>query len=263
MRSLPIIIAALFVSAHASPQMPKPTAKWVLNYAPTHCTLHRERIGEQPGVAFQTRPAAIEHELLVFLKPTGGRLDRTKGTLTAGAVSGEERPVDVGQPKGLEHQLIQTTITPEELARSSNAGTLRLTLQDKPEVSIPLAGMTKALDALRTCEGDLAKRWGIALDWIVPPKPDVPLQSLFRDDDYPFDAVEAGKRGKVRVLLSIDETGRVNGCRTIDSSGHPELDSVTCQVFRKRATFSPALDAQSKPLRSAVVTPAVRFELGG
>jgi protein TonB len=63
---------------------------------------------------------------------------------------------------------------------------------------------------------------------VVPPQPPAPPApkpvavkggpkgnpgGWFTDDDYPADAKRAGASGRVSVLLSIDTSGKVAGCR--------------------------------------------------
>jgi protein TonB len=65
----------------------------------------------------------------------------------------------------------------------------------------------------------------------------------------------------VRFLVLVNETGGVAGCDVVLSSGNPLLDAMGCQVIRKRARFTPALDASGKPARDSVITPEVIWQM--
>ena len=68
-----------------------------------------------------------------------------------------------------------------------------------------------------------------------------PIESLFSPDDYP--AAGDGTRGVVSVVLTIDPGGRVVSCGIQQSSGQAVLDMYTCNTLRRRARFTPAMDA--------------------
>src|SRR4051794_40828901 len=76
---------------------------------------------------------------------------------------------------------------------------------------------------------------------VRPPQERQPTQNLFSPDDYP--AAGNGVRGKVGVDLSVEEQGRVIGCRITQSSGSASLDVATCNILRRRARFTPAMDS--------------------
>jgi TonB family protein len=77
------------------------------------------------------------------------------------------------------------------------------------------------------------------------------LQSLFRGEDYPLEALRSEDEGTVGVTLQIDATGRVINCAVASSSGSKSLDAGTCKILRERASFSPARDETGKPIPSS------------
>lgn len=255
-----LAIAALQIGAATPPVGLKvsPSGKWVLDYAQTSCILSRDRIGGQPGVAFQTRPLAEEHDLLLMLPPTGADWVHGMGKLQAGAQSGEHL-VTAGEPKGSTSRLVDTQITSGELAAAIAAGSLRVTVDRTLDASVSLSNMANAMTALRKCEDDLAKRWQVDRNWVVPPKGERGLKGLFLHSDYPSGALHRGRQGSVRVLLTVDAMGRSTECRVIESSGDKDLDVTTCSVYRKRAKFAPALDIGGKAVASKVLVPRVRW----
>jgi protein TonB len=85
-----------------------------------------------------------------------------------------------------------------------------------------------------------------------PPAPAVHARlltpRLFRDDDYPTEAMRYRVHGLVRYFIVISATGRVVHCRVVRSSGWTLLDDTTCALIRERARFEPARDAAGNPM---------------
>lgn len=88
------------------------------------------------------------------------------------------------------------------------------------------------------------------------------LAGLFSADDYPADAQMRDEQGTVRVVLEIDERGRVSRCSVIDSSGSSSLDSATCRILERRARFTAAHDSSGRPARDSY-TQSITWRLEG
>ena len=73
------------------------------------------------------------------------------------------------------------------------------------------------------------------------------LVGLFSSEDYPNSALSANQQGTTAVRLTIGTDGRVAGCDITSSSGSSSLDSATCNILRRRARFSPAMDSDGHP----------------
>lgn len=73
------------------------------------------------------------------------------------------------------------------------------------------------------------------------------LVGLFSSEDYPNSALSANQQGTTAVRLTIGTDGRVAGCDITSSSGSSSLDSATCNILRRRARFSPAMDSDGRP----------------
>ncbi|WP_395000998.1 energy transducer TonB [Sphingomonas sp.] len=92
----------------------------------------------------------------------------------------------------------------------------------------------------------------------APPAPPAPVKresarakgsliGLFSSEDYPNSALSANEQGTTAVQLTIGTDGRVSGCNITSSSGSSSLDNATCNILRRRARFSPALDSDGHP----------------
>jgi protein TonB len=73
------------------------------------------------------------------------------------------------------------------------------------------------------------------------------------DRDYPRAFTAAGISGTVSVHYRVGADGRVTDCSVTRSSGHAELDALTCKLIERRFRFRPARDAQGRAVRSIIV----------
>lgn len=98
---------------------------------------------------------------------------------------------------------------------------------------------------------------------LLPAVPLIPLEQWFHTDDYPPASMRGGEEGDVSVMLSIDSEGKVAGCRVTQSSGHPLLDRATCMLAIRRGRFTPAKDAQRRPVASGYVVKDIKWRVNG
>jgi TonB family protein len=132
-------------------------------------------------------------------------------------------------------------------------------------IAFALPEHEQALEALDGCAVALGIKWGFPLEEqrriATPPDSEGGLQRLFSPDDYPDLAVKEGRMGRARVRLNVSESGAASGCSVIASTGHADLDRMTCKILDERAQFKPARDVDGKATRSVIVT-TVSWRLG-
>ena len=95
------------------------------------------------------------------------------------------------------------------------------------------------------------------------PKPATPRgspSSWATPDDYPTAAIRDERTGVTRFSVTIDAEGKVSGCQVTGSSGHSDLDALTCKLVTRRARFKPATDGEGNPT-SGSVSNAIRWEI--
>lgn len=68
------------------------------------------------------------------------------------------------------------------------------------------------------------------------------------NDDYRPRWIMEELSGTARFTLQIDARGKVTGCSITRSTGHPALDTATCDLVTKRARFDAARDNTGKPV---------------
>ena len=79
------------------------------------------------------------------------------------------------------------------------------------------------------------------------------ILNWLHQSDYPAESLAAGEQGEVTAAFDVTETGAVENCKVIRSSGYLRLDDATCPLIVERARYRPAIDATGKPMRSADV----------
>ncbi len=67
-------------------------------------------------------------------------------------------------------------------------------------------------------------------------------------DDYPPAALREEKEGTSVISWTINTQGRVEGCRTVQSSGSSDLDDAACRALTRRAKYTPAKDQNGNPI---------------
>ena len=150
-------------------------------------------------------------------------------------------------------------ITPEQEAKVTG---LTYQFEHHNLVRLEFGSMASPLKAMRECNADLVKFWGldpvVQEKLTVTPKPKTSPGTWLDPDDYPYEPLREGKGGYVRFRLEVDEKGAVSGCHIQLKMKQPEFDKLTCELISKRAYFSPAIDAAGKPTKSYFVE-AVRW----
>ena len=63
------------------------------------------------------------------------------------------------------------------------------------------------------------------------------------------------------IQLLIDESGSVEGCQVLVTSGAAIVDSTACDVIKQKAKFTPARDSQGKSIRSVWTTGPVGWNI--
>ena len=142
-------------------------------------------------------------------------------------------------------------ITPEQEAAINS---IILKLSSRRHYRLETGPLGAVFRAMQQCTTNLVKSWGYDPD--VQSKLSRPVSATGKPvnwlttSDYPSTALQAGGSGKVVFRLDVDDTGKVGGCHVLYRTDPDEFADLTCKLLIKRATMSPALDAQGRPVRS-------------
>lgn len=66
--------------------------------------------------------------------------------------------------------------------------------------------------------------------------------------DYPDASLAANETGIVSTSILVDANGKPRSCQVTETSLYPRLDRATCALLLKRARFTPAQDADGRPV---------------
>jgi len=260
------VVAGLLLLAALAPALAQavlqPIKPWNLDYGETQCVAAREYGNANAPVTLLIRPApnGDTYELLVARHVPGpkspvefeGTVDFGRGPIPAWLLS-----YQANRTKMAIHQY---RIRAGDMAQARTAKAVALNAKGGADVSFALGNMDQLLAGLEKCTADLKRYWNADGAGIsVPSKGSI--REIFKPEDYPYQAARRDQQGSVQFQLLVDEKGSVAGCHVVRASGIPALDAMGCQVIRERAKFTPALDRNGAPVRSAIVTPPINWSL--
>ena len=75
--------------------------------------------------------------------------------------------------------------------------------------------------------------------------------------DYPVDALRARRGGVVTVRLLVSRRGTVDSCDIVESSGHADLDTLSCRLMGERGQYEAARDGTGRRIASQVMRQVV------
>ncbi|MEO7170810.1 MAG: energy transducer TonB [Pseudomonadota bacterium] len=134
------------------------------------------------------------------------------------------------------------------------AKTIGVQLERGVPIILQTGGMTGARQALRTCQEDLARQWGVDPADKIPDS-DIPaIGTWFDGDAYPGEAIRSGAEGRTLALITIRDDGKVDTCRTLVSSGTKALDQAACRAAMRKARF-PRVERDPKAKLRWLVVP--------
>ena len=253
-------------------QTPAPTAAqaksvWAVDWGDARCTLERRNAAGVPSFALWKTPGTYYASLIV---PGDAGLPAAGDTPASIAMDGvaqltaaKARPVFLSP--GARRAAAVGPLAEDFVAAFGRASSIRVAGGGRPILDVALAGTAKAVAALKACEDDALKRWGIdpAARAALRSRPEPTGEGTYWISymDYPEAAIRAGAGGSVTVKLTVGRDGRVGGCAVLVGSGRSDLDAQTCRSARMRARFRPAADASGAAVEADVVH-QVRWMIG-
>lgn len=232
-----------------------PSEKWVVNYAPEMCTLSRAYGGaDGPVLAFRAWPLSTALDVMVIF-PLKGLVGEPQTGDAKLQFSTDPQPrkliyarYDVAKAR---HRLFELHIGTGKVPDISQAASVDTTLPGH-RTAFQLPKFAAALAALKTCNDELVKSWGIDPDEeahvATPAELTKDLRNSIGPQDYPARALSMSHYGTTNMLLTIDTAGRVSDCRVTGRSGSPELDTAACNAFKANVRFHPAIGHDGKPM---------------
>lgn len=197
------------------------------------------------------------HVFLGYALVTGLAYDavqKIKEKMTVVDVKEEEPPEEEEPPPEPEKQIEPPVVSPPPLVRTvTPPPTVQTVSTPPPSITlVPTAAPPAPAAPPPPPPPPVAKR----------PNP-VPKNSpggWANTNDYPNSALQQEREGVTRFRVTVGPNGRVTDCTVTGSSGHADLDRVTCDKVKSRARFDPALDSNGQPT-SGSYSNAVRWKM--
>jgi hypothetical protein len=249
-------LAFLFPSILEAQSATPPPGQWSMTYADNFCLLARERVGDNPGLVFRTRPYSQLHDLVVLLPKRGQRPYAEVGQIMFGSQDrSSDQIIRVSEPRNSPDRQAETFLSSDEIVSAVREGRLSLLVHNRLSVNVPVNLPRTTAAALAKCEADLAGRWNAPRHWATDPKPLSEPRFAIKADDLRDTPMVGGVRSGGRPLLTVSATGIPSDCRMVESSGSVALDNAICAKSKIRLRFVPARDSRGKPVASYFLAP--------
>lgn len=227
-----------------------PAGRWNLEYGRARCTLTRRVAGEgSPILIVSTRPDFETAEVMLITDADRALPDlprRGQLVLLPGGTSTDVRVMHLAG-HGRRAASIDG-VPPDFLDQLAGASGLQISGRNKDGLTVQTPDARQAVAAVRACNQDLLRSWGIDVDQQARmSRPPTHVAGGFVDTDYPAAAINRSQAGTTFVRYTVRADGSVGDCRIIFTSRVPLLDATTCQLITARFRYSPALDAHGNP----------------
>jgi len=280
-------------SAHAAqpPLQLKQTSPWNVDYADDRCRLMRQfGEGDEKTYAIFDRYGPGERfRMTIAGKPVRTSVQNGEATIQFGPGEGEQQlgfykgdlgeypalifhsQVRVAPPSATEQAMIDQRkddegidLAPVDPARETAIKYLMVGKPLRRTLILETGAMRKPLEALGKCIDNLMTSWGIDVEkHKMLSRAARPLTSPVKwvvSSDYPVNMLSAGQPAIVEFRMSVGADGTPASCHIQSTTRPKEFDKAVCGSLMRRARFSPALDAEGKPLVSFYRN-TVRFAL--
>ncbi len=252
----------------------KPTGPWAMEYADEGCRLIRNFSDGETEFTLAFERFSLGVSLRLGLAGTGLRFARSGNDLDyryGDAKVRHSEVLDSVLADGRSAILLpEATLIDEEEAGRLTGATLPEVLKAEMEtagristitffrrvgapIALDLGAMAAPMKAMQRCVDDLVTGWGIDIARLATskqwPKPTSDPVRWVSPADYPRTMLRAGLGGLVRVRLVIGEDGAIEKCM-VEVAKPGDFEKLVCGNIAKRAKFTPALDAEGKPMRS-------------
>jgi hypothetical protein len=267
----PIIIAASFVlnpsPALAAADLRQPTDRWVVEFDDAQCVATRNYGSKTDPMILALKSPPIGD--VIQLAVIGRRASAAQQSIATVQIGGmaEIRTTALRYSPGSGRpgvHLINLRTAQLDPVRQATSLTVKAANLDE---RFALSAMAPLLQTMQRCAADLRAFWNIQQQpdgrSVVQRRPEVNVRGLFRSEDYPQVSIDRLDSGTTKLILLIDEKGKVADCTIAETSGVAALDAQSCAVLKERLRAKPALGLDGRPIKSAhVQTISWRTEIG-
>jgi TonB family protein len=250
-------LAAPTAAAAQQPAAGAPVASaWQVDWGEHYCSLIRKPEADRPfATAFVTVPGS--RYIRIRLATPEGATEPTGVNNVVLQPAGTVLPVTTDQflNSRVPGRLNLYRLPQDFREQLANATELQLRTGDRIRARVPLDGVRAGLAGQRRCLSDVAREWGLdeAALTALQRRPETTNMLGLEPTDIPAAALRRADRGLTTVRITVSAEGRPLDCVTVATSGSPEMDATVCRIALARGRFTPALDANGRPVTARTV----------
>jgi hypothetical protein len=246
----------------------KPASKWVMRHQDDSCRLVR-LFGEDENkmmlVLTRFGPGS-RFRMTLAGEPVRIHSDRRPLKVQFGAHEREQKvPYALGEAGGLPALVAIKQVRIDGVAKATKANRLRkkryamieflkVRVGQKRPVVLETGSLKGPIGAMHACVREMMAGWGIDVERhkarTERTRPIGKTENWILDDDYPADMLKQKQPAMINFRLSVNEKGEATACHIQQTTRPQKFDDAVCNALIKRASFTPALDADGKPMAS-------------
>lgn len=258
-----------------------PSSAWIMDYNVDRCVLSRSfgTASDEVTIRFIRHQPSDSFELTLIGRPFSTRtVDLDIGlrfgdsgpfvsqSPMAGRVGDRSALFAGGRLDNLQPGTDAAAAHLSAMAAERMVKRLHITVRERLLV-VELGPMAKPMQALRNCEGELVRSWGLdpqeQAALASRPQPLTPPHTWITSADYPEKSGEEGMQAIISFRLMVDATGASTGCSIqTNIAESKDFADQTCRALMKRARFAPAKSTSGEP-KASYYTNKVRWLIPG
>ena len=245
------------VAAPAAP-LP-PTGPWVVDYSNDQCFLDRNYGTADKPLILAIRRVPMDPDVYVGVYSRDGKSTSTIGDAKV-AFDGAAPVAAAYRAYSVPGKDVRnfTSYVPDGaalIAAAPRSDSISVRAPGEVQETFLVPNLAQGLGALDACVLDLGRTWGMPAEQQKRVKVVArPLrQDYLRPDDYASEEINRNANSRPQVRLWVDENGKPMDCVPLKSTASTPFATTTCQLLLQRASFSPALDSNGKPVKSIIV----------
>lgn len=251
-----VLASLCAVPAAAAPLAP--TGPWVVDYSNDQCVLDRNYGTDANPMILVIRRVPMDPDVSVGVLMRGGRTDAAVGDATirfgdAAAMQAAFRAYSV-PAKALRSFTTYVPYGVPLIALAAQSALISVGAPQEVQATFQVPALADGLSALDSCVLELGQSWGMTAEQQKRVK--VLAQPVRKTYLAPEDFNgELNRNANLRpqVRLWIDEKGKPLDCVPLKATSSEDFASKACRLLLQRASFSPARDAEGRPVKSLLV----------
>ena len=263
-----VMLVTIAFASNGAAERRQPTARWTVDFDDAQCVASRNYGSADKPLQLVIKALPIGGVVQVgIIRPD----ERSKTTTLASTVTIDDGPpiattMLAFTPTGSEQRAYLVNLPIATFAQVTAAKSLSFAAGPNLDEKFAIAGLAPLMKIMDECVADLRATWPgseigqRSLKLKSPASPD--LGPVLNAHHYPGVASARLLGGAVKLVLLIDEVGKVADCTAIDARGAASLGVQACALVSERATFKPAKGLDGKPSKSSLVQ-NIDWRVGG